>query len=154
MERANKQVGSSSPSSLAADLFGPKDSSNPPNSSQGYFGSIFGPQTSMVPGRDPSHKDYAYAYGNGKQEIAKDYKSVKDNPAEPCYYNSSIYYGGQESYSPTTNSPPQNFKKDGGNGEQNDSNSSCASRGNWWQGTGMNIYEHKHHAEGQRRLYK
>lgn len=40
--------------------------------------------------------------------FTSDYKSVKDNPAEPCYYNSSIYYGGQESYSPTTNSPPQN----------------------------------------------
>ncbi|XP_057789145.1 uncharacterized protein LOC131006010 [Salvia miltiorrhiza] len=155
MDRANKQVGSSSsspPPSFAVDLFGPKDSSsNSPNSTAGYFGSIFGPQTSMVPGRDPSPKDYAYAYGNAKQETATDYKNVKGNPVkkgvnssydengrsiEPCYYNSSIYYGGQEIYSPTSqNNPPQNFKKDGGNAEQNESNSSCAPRGNWWQGS-------------------
>lgn len=53
-----------------------------------------------------------------------DYKSEKSNPmkreknssynengrsVEPCYYNSSIYYGGQEVYSPTTtNTPPHN----------------------------------------------
>ncbi|KAH6769180.1 hypothetical protein C2S51_014516 [Perilla frutescens var. frutescens] len=148
MDRANYKQSSSS---FAVDLFGPKDSSSKSsNSSDGFFGSIFGPQASMVPGREPSPQDFANAYGSAQHETTKDNKSVKGNTMkkgvdsnydenkksvhEPCYYNSSIYYGGQEIYSPSTRkSPPQNFKKDGGNADQNESNSSCASRGNWWQ---------------------
>ncbi|KAG8390046.1 hypothetical protein BUALT_Bualt01G0042500 [Buddleja alternifolia] len=145
MEKA-KQVGSSS-SSFTTDLFGPKDSSK---SSSTVFGSIFGPPTT-VPGKDTSREDFGRA-SNAKHEYT-DYasqkgvnvmKKDKNNPnnyengsrVEPsCYFNSSIYYGGQEVYSPTTRniSPPHNFKKDG-EVDPNEDNSNCASRGNWWQG--------------------
>ncbi|KAL8508225.1 hypothetical protein ACS0TY_018710 [Phlomoides rotata] len=145
MEKANKLVGSSS--SFTVDLFGPKDSSKSSTSSAGFFGSIFGPQSTMVPGRDHLPQDFN-GYGNIKHETTTDYKSDKINPmkkeknlgydengrsVEPCYYNSSIYYGGQEVYSPSTRTTtPHNFKKDG---DQNESNSSVASRGNLWKGS-------------------
>ncbi|KAL4296067.1 hypothetical protein GQ457_12G032540 [Hibiscus cannabinus] len=56
---------------------------------------------------------------------------------EPSYLSSSIYYGGQENYSPR-NKPtaaPQYFKKEGEDDDPNGNNSSGASRGNWWQGS-------------------
>ncbi|KAI3470799.1 hypothetical protein Pfo_027462 [Paulownia fortunei] len=149
MDKA-KQVGSCSSSSFTVDLFGPKDSSKSSSSSTGLFGSIFGPPTSMVPGRDTSRPDFGHAYGNAKHETTTDCKTQKGSPmkkdknseyengtVEPCYYNSSIYYGGQEVYSPTTRnlSPQHNYKKDGENVDLNESNSTCASRGNWWQGS-------------------
>ncbi|KAK6145419.1 hypothetical protein DH2020_022239 [Rehmannia glutinosa] len=152
MDQKAKQVGSCSSSSFTVDLFGPKDSSKSSSSSTDLFGSIFGPPTPMVPGRDTTRPDFGHAYGNPKHENTTDYNTQKGNPmknnkkseyengrsvAEPCYYNSSIYYGGQEVYSPTSSrniSPPHNFKKDGGgNVDVNESNSSCASRGNWWK---------------------
>ncbi|PIN10779.1 hypothetical protein CDL12_16626 [Handroanthus impetiginosus] len=138
MDRAGKQEGSSysppSSSSFTADLFGPKDSSK--SSSFGLFGSIFGPPIPTVPGRDISgicHKCSKTKQGN--YTINKDTENRK---VEPCYFNSSIYYGGQEVYSSTTQNTvgtPPNFKEDGRDIDQNESNSSCASRGNWWQGS-------------------
>ncbi|KAK4436583.1 hypothetical protein Salat_0822000 [Sesamum alatum] len=145
MEKA-KTVGGTS-SSFTMDLFGPKESS----SSTAFFGSIFGPPTSsMVGGRDTSGPEFGHNYyGNAKNgtdygtqkfnnpmKKDKNPNSYENGRVEPCYYNSSIYYGGQEVYSPTTQNitPPHNFKKDGGE-DPNESNSSCASRGNWWQGS-------------------
>lgn len=43
--------------------------------------------------------------------MKKEMNSSYDNgrSVDPCYYNSSIYYGGQEIYSPSNcNTPPQN----------------------------------------------
>ncbi|OMO76407.1 hypothetical protein COLO4_25564 [Corchorus olitorius] len=62
----------------------------------------------------------------------------QNETAEPCYFSSSIYYGGQENYSPRkkpTHESPHYIKKDGKDDDPNESNSSGASRGNWWQGS-------------------
>lgn len=130
MEKAKTVVGgssssssSSTSSSFTTDLFGPKESSSKSSSSStAFFGSIFGPPTSMVSGRDTSAPDFGHNYGNAKngtdygtQKVINPMKKDK-NPeyengrVEPCYYNSSIYYGGQDVYSPTTPNitPPHN----------------------------------------------
>lgn len=153
-----KQVGSSS--SITLDLFGPKDSSSSSSLSSGLFGSIFQPPSS-VPGRNSSHTGNIGSFrkqgsgnqaGNGKHgtpdnitqicngESSKDRGSIYHNETvEPCYFSSSIYYGGQEVYSPnarnTESHPIVTIKKDGGEDDLNGSNSNSASRGNWWQGS-------------------
>ncbi|XP_075499894.1 uncharacterized protein LOC142538446 isoform X2 [Primulina tabacum] len=118
MEKS-KHSGSSS-SSFTMDLFGPKESSTSP-----LLGSIFAPQPTI------SSKDTS----TSTPSLARDSKISKgnnlNNTVEPCYYNSSIYYGAQELY-PSTN---PNIKKDGGDADPNESNSNCASRGNWWKGS-------------------
>nr|XP_043634682.1 uncharacterized protein LOC122605793 [Erigeron canadensis] len=146
-----KQGGYSSSSSFTENLFGPKDASS--SSSSGLFSSVFGPSSTGL-GRDSSHTrntgsskkhEFGGQYGSGKQPTS-DYKAQRSmgekegNPvyqnekAEPSYLSSSIYYGGQEVYSPNTqtNRPHHTFKKDGGD---DDPNGSSASRGNWWQGS-------------------
>ncbi|KAL2539929.1 Uncharacterized protein Adt_00907 [Abeliophyllum distichum] len=63
--------------------------------------------------------------GLSKKERSSTYEN---GTVEPCYYNSSIYYGAQQIYSPANqNIIPQHntFNKDG----------DCASRGNWWKGS-------------------
>uniref|UniRef100_A0A5B7C1Z0 Uncharacterized protein n=1 Tax=Davidia involucrata TaxID=16924 RepID=A0A5B7C1Z0_DAVIN len=155
-----KQVSGSS-SSFTLDLFGPKDSSSS-SSSTGLFGSVFGPPSTGLR-RDFSHsgnigslrkQDMGSQYGNAKHGTpdnttqrskgegtgipSKDRHSIYQNEkVEPCYFNSSIYYGGQEIYAPTsqTTGSQHIFKKDGGDDDPNGSNVNSASRGNWWQGS-------------------
>ncbi|KAM7499311.1 hypothetical protein LguiA_023725 [Lonicera macranthoides] len=136
--------GGVSSSSFTAELFGPKDSAPSP-SPTGLFGSVFGPSSTGV-GRKSSHsgssvrnQDLGSQYGNPKHGTT-DYTSQrgKDETIEPCYFSSSIYYGGQEVYSPNTNSSSAShhtFKKDEGNDDPNGTSSNSASRGNWWQDT-------------------
>nr|GEV00725.1 hypothetical protein [Tanacetum cinerariifolium] len=110
----------SSSSSFTENLFGPKDAS--PASSSGLFSTVFGPSSTGL-GRDSSHSknsgafkqhEYRGPYGSGQQS-ALEYKGQRSmgekegNPmyqnetvAEPSYLSSSIYYGGQEVYSPNT----------------------------------------------------
>ncbi|KAG6670184.1 uncharacterized protein LOC122291621 [Carya illinoinensis] len=144
-----KQTGASSSSMTLDHLFGPK---NPSSSSSGLFGSIF-PPPSTVLGRDSSRNQG----GSGKygtpdiitqssskgESVGSNYREKGSNyqneTVEPCYFSSSIYYGGQENYSPITRSTesPHMFKdkKDGGDDDSNGSNPNSASRGNWWQGS-------------------
>lgn len=153
MEKA-KQVGGSSSSSSASfsDLFGPKDSSSSSSSSSsnGLFGSVFGPPATGL-GKDSSHsgfmgsvrkQDYETQYSNGKKgnpslTNSKDNRYQSETVVEPCYFSSSIYYGGQEVYSPTSQPTVSQhvFKKDVGDDDPNGSNANSASRGNWWQGS-------------------
>ncbi|KAK1364932.1 suppressor protein SRP40-like [Heracleum sosnowskyi] len=160
---STKKVTSGSSSSFV-DLFGPKDSSMHSSSSTGLFSSVFGPSSTGL-GRDfsrsglsrtPRHQNSAHAteYGSAKHETqdyrtpkgsgqigsvqSKDWSTIYQNETvEPCYFNSSIYYGGQEIYS--TNLQSKNtyntFKKEGGDDDSNGSNLNSASRGNWWQGS-------------------
>ncbi|XP_062092577.1 uncharacterized protein LOC133798351 [Humulus lupulus] len=147
-----KQVGGHGSSSLD-HLFGPKDSST--SSSTGLFGSIF-PPPSTVLGKEKK-RDHGNQAGGGKYErpdnvaqsrkgessgvTSKDSSSIYQNETvEPCYFNSSIYYGGQENYSPrttrtTTHESQHTFKKDGSDDDSNGNNSNSVSRGNWWQGS-------------------
>lgn len=146
-----KQVGSSAPPSSSTTfdhLFGPKHpSSVSSSSSTGLFGSIF-PPPSTVLGRDSSdHNQGGSAkYGNpdvmtqsSKGTLAGEKGSIyhNDRTMEPCYLSSSLYYGGQENYSPRTRSSESDnsFKKDGRDDDSNGSNPNSASRGNWWQGS-------------------
>ncbi|EEF38179.1 conserved hypothetical protein [Ricinus communis] len=132
-------------------LFGPKDSSSSSSSSSSVFGSIFSPP-SMGMGRD-SAGIMGNQAGNSKYGIpdnvtqsnkgsnsgimGKDSSSFYQNEtAEPCYFSSSIYYGGQENYSPRTrNSESHVLKKDDKKDDPNGNSSNSASRGNWWQGS-------------------
>lgn len=137
---------SSSSSSSIAELFGPKDSvplssyshSSSSGSSSSIFGSVFGP-SSMGGVRDPSSQVGNYRHTvpenwsqNSKEENGKSSYYQQETIDQPCNFSSSIYYGGQEVYSPTThpNDSHSTFKKD----EQDDDPNS-ASRGNWWQGS-------------------
>ncbi|CAA3010094.1 uncharacterized protein LOC111385429 isoform X2 [Olea europaea var. sylvestris] len=110
MEKA-KQMSELS-SSFTAVLFGPNDSSKP--SSSGFVESIFGPNNK---------------YGNSDHmsQRSKESFNKKEMSSIPYHYNSSIYYGAQDVYSPTSqNTIPQHntFNKDAGD---------FASRGNWWK---------------------
>ncbi|XVF23993.1 hypothetical protein REPUB_Repub13aG0088100 [Reevesia pubescens] len=149
---------SSSSSSSLDHLFGPKDFSSPLSSSSGIFGTIFAPPSTVL-GRDSRHSgmrgswnnphhgkygnpdhatDYSKGQSSGTTNKDKTTSSIYQNETvEPCYFSSSIYYGGQENYSPRkkTNESPQYFKKDGEDDDPNGNNSSGASRGNWWQGS-------------------
>ncbi|XP_062157262.1 uncharacterized protein LOC133864848 [Alnus glutinosa] len=149
-----KQVGGSSSSMTFDHLFGPKDpSSASSSSSTGLFGSIF-PPPSTVPGRDYSHNQGGSAkYGNPdviSTQISKGTERTgtrtgelkgsniyQNETMEPCCFSSSIYYGGQENYSPRTRSSESDhiLKKDGRDDDSNGSNPNSASRGNWWQGS-------------------
>ncbi|KAI3427698.1 uncharacterized protein J3R85_009269 [Psidium guajava] len=142
-------------------LFGPKDSFSP---SSGSFASIFPPPSTAIGGIDnhsrsetfmgsPRNPNTGYQagsckYGNpgaskgqsfkgdGNNATSKAKSAVYQNETtEPCYLSSSIYYGGQENYSPRTAESHSAFKKDGVDDESNESNSDSASRGNWWQGS-------------------
>ncbi|XP_076954658.1 uncharacterized protein LOC143629211 [Bidens hawaiensis] len=133
-------------SSFTENLFGPKDASS---TSSGLFNSVFGPSSTGI-GSDSkstgSPKKQEYGSASAKPSTQSiDYKTqrmmvdkvgnlvYRNEPAEPSYLGSSIYYGGQEVYSPNTHThtdrPQHTFKKDGGDDDP------TASRGNWWQGS-------------------
>ncbi|XP_010515010.1 PREDICTED: uncharacterized protein LOC104790909 isoform X2 [Camelina sativa] len=106
---------SSSSSSFAAQLFGPKESTSSAN-----VNSIFPPPSKGTAGNILSSK-------HGSLEKRKD--------SSTCNLSSSIYYGGQEVYSKATQNytyPPINKNQ---NRDNNDANSPDASRGDWWQGS-------------------
>ncbi|KAF5453614.1 hypothetical protein F2P56_028507 [Juglans regia] len=156
MENNKKQVGVSSSSTTFDHLFGPKDPSSATSSSStsGIFGSIF-PPPSAVLGRDSTHNrggsgkygnpDIITKNGKGESTAREKGSSYQKETMEPCYFSSepacyfssSIYYGGQENYSPRTRSTESQhiFKKDGGEDDSNGNNPNSASRGNWWQGS-------------------
>lgn len=134
-------VNSSSSSSLTIDLFGPKDSSSSSTSS-GLFSSVFGPPSTGLQQYSPHNRpmrkqDFGNQYGNGKHGNSGNNAHNQNKSAEPSCFSSSIYYGGQEVYSPNghTTAPQYIFKKDGGDDDANGSNLNTASRGNWWQGS-------------------
>lgn len=144
----NRQVGASS----FDHLFGPKDSSSSSSASSGIFGSIFPPPSKVPAGRYSGttgnhvgnetyvNPDNATRKAKGESGgiSGKGQSSVYQNESsEPSYFSSSIYYGGQENYSPRTkNSESQHvFKKDYGKDDPNVNDPNSASRGNWWQGS-------------------
>ncbi|KAL7228996.1 hypothetical protein ACSBR2_007651 [Camellia fascicularis] len=102
----------SSSSSFTSDLFGPKDPSSSSSSSTNIFGSVFGPPSTGL-GKDSSHtgfmgsmkmNDFASQYGIAKHGTPDNMSQRGKGEAsvEPCYFSSSIYYGGQEVYPSTT----------------------------------------------------
>ncbi|KAE9594355.1 hypothetical protein Lal_00001118 [Lupinus albus] len=153
MENNKKKVGEYSSSSSSPTnfdhLFGPKDSSYTSSSSTSLFSSIF-PHPSTVGGRDSRKQDtrdrnYAAPGNYGKDENSSGIynknssANYQNETVEPSYYSSSIYYGGQENYSPRTRTTeshhPHVFKKDKDDDNPNGNDSNSASRGNWWQGS-------------------
>ncbi|KAK2637476.1 hypothetical protein Ddye_032268 [Dipteronia dyeriana] len=128
---------SSSSSSSINQLFGPKDSSS--SSTSAVLGSIFPPPSTGLACESGKTGPLRKQGESNKSDI-KDIKNsiYKNETTEPCYLSSSIYYGGQENYSPRTKSTDSHHvvKKDGGEGDPNGSNANnAASRGNWWQGS-------------------
>ncbi|KAJ4836548.1 hypothetical protein Tsubulata_013424 [Turnera subulata] len=69
--------------------------------------------------------------GKGKSSV------YQNEAGEPCYLSSSIYYGGQENYSPRTRNSESSktFKTNSEDDDPNGNNPNSASRGNWWQGS-------------------
>ncbi|CAL0317658.1 unnamed protein product [Lupinus luteus] len=104
--------GSSSSATMNFDkLFGPKLSSSTSSSSSTLFGSIFSPSSlSSVGGRDSSTqyvggKNYEAPgthsnIGESTDRNKSSSTNYQNEAAEPSYFSSSIYYGGQENYSP------------------------------------------------------
>ncbi|OAY46171.1 uncharacterized protein LOC110619534 [Manihot esculenta] len=143
MENKRQQSGASS----FDHIFGPRGSSS---SSSSLFGSIFsssstglGRDSSGIMGNQGGNSKYGNNPDNSSQSnkggsIGKDTSCVYENETpEPCYFSSSIYYGGQENYSPRTKNSESHhiLKKDDKTDDPNGNNSNSASRGNWWQGS-------------------
>ncbi|KAK7320639.1 hypothetical protein VNO77_30295 [Canavalia gladiata] len=157
MDNNNKrQDADSSSSTMNFDhLFGPKDSSSAPSSSTGLFGSIFPPPSSVGERESRRHDVGSKSFGapgthNNKGESSnriynKNTSTNNQNETvEPSsYYSSSIYYGGQENYSPRsrTTEPHHVFKKDKDGSDQNGNESNSAARGNWWQGRSRRVLD-------------
>ncbi|KAH1263262.1 hypothetical protein HKD37_02G005639 [Glycine soja] len=143
MANNKKQAGGSSSSTMKFDhLFGPKDSSSTTSSSTGLFGSIFPPPPSVggresrmqevgAPGTQTNKSESSSRISNKNTST-----NYQNETVEPSYFSSSIYYGGQENYSPRsrTTQPHHVFKKDKDDGDSNSNDSNSAARGNWWQG--------------------
>ncbi|CAK7325772.1 unnamed protein product [Dovyalis caffra] len=133
---------------LECPFWGQLDSSSSSSTSSAIFGSIFPPPSKVPAGKDSGNMGNHGGSGKyvnpdtvthkGKGESSSKGKSsiYQNETPEPCYFSSSIYYGGQENYSPRTkNSESQQvFKKDDGEDDPNGNDSNSASRGNWWQG--------------------
>ncbi|KAK6927025.1 hypothetical protein RJ641_008744 [Dillenia turbinata] len=153
---SKKQVGSSS--SLTSELFGVKESS-PSSPSTGIFASIFQPPAVLMGEKPPSsevmesvHKHSSENYAWNNQGSPAKYKEAgfnsmptkdrssyyQEQRVEPCYLSSSLYYGGQDMYSNSSNTQNSGsypiFKKDNGEDDPNGTNLDSAYRGNWWQG--------------------
>ncbi|XP_010541419.1 PREDICTED: uncharacterized protein LOC104814892 [Tarenaya hassleriana] len=120
------RVGSSS-SSFTAELFGTKDPQPP--SSSGAFASIFPPPSKTGARNSPTSN---HGSSGGRTEYVN-MPSRESNP--PCHLSSSLHYGGQEVYSPTTNQTYHHPVKDHRGEVENGNNSQDAYRGNWWQGS-------------------
>ncbi|XP_059428357.1 uncharacterized protein LOC132162117 [Corylus avellana] len=148
MEGRKQATSYSSSSSLTSELFGSKESS----SNSGIFGSIFAP-SSKVLGREARHSEvtgrkqdskieswqtkpgaddpYKSIDGESQSMPNRDMSSIyQEQRVQPCHLSSSIYYGGQETYSHPQSTQSSVYKKDGG-----EDDSGSASRGNWWQGS-------------------
>ncbi|XP_074287286.1 uncharacterized protein LOC141612417 [Silene latifolia] len=143
MEKKSSSSSSSSSSAANAssymtELFGPNPSSATnasSGSSSSIFGSVFGPPSTggRRDGQASNIKHNAPGFG-GKGENSKNSYYQQETIEQPCNYSNSIYYGGQEVYSPTTRNTADShltFKKD----DQQDDDPNSASRGNWWQGS-------------------
>ncbi|XP_056850161.1 uncharacterized protein LOC130499785 isoform X2 [Raphanus sativus] len=89
------RVGSSTSSSLTTELFGSRDPS-PPSSSSGIFSSIF-PHPSKGVARDGPNSKHS------SQAQRREYSTGQEDRVEPCHLSSSLYYGGQDVYSRSTN---------------------------------------------------
>ncbi|RDX89774.1 hypothetical protein CR513_28459, partial [Mucuna pruriens] len=165
MANNKKQAGGSSSTMNFDHLFGPKNSSSTSSSSIGLFASIF-PLPSSVGGREsrmqevgsknfeaPVMAQFGFALGTQSNKGESSNRITNKNTSystnyqnetvEPSYFSSSIYYGGQENYSPTrsrTTQPHHIFKKDN-DGDSNGYDSNSAARGNWWQGRSRTVLD-------------
>ncbi|XP_061343571.1 uncharacterized protein LOC133289600 isoform X2 [Gastrolobium bilobum] len=142
MDKSRKQAMGSSSSTMNFDhLFGPKDSSSTSSSTTSIFGSIFSPSSSAVGGRDSRTQDVGNkkfgAPGIHRNKGENSSANYQNETVEPIYFSSSIYYGGQENYSPRsrTTEPHHVLKKDKDNDEPTGNDSNSATRGNWWEGS-------------------
>ncbi|KAK6126021.1 hypothetical protein DH2020_040248 [Rehmannia glutinosa] len=148
--------GKKSGSSFATDLFGAKDNSSVSAPSSAILGSIFATPARVSVGEslnfsetEKKKKDALTQATNAKATVSDNNAQCKqgqswsttskdkglyyqEEKVEPFHYSSSIYYGGQDVYSPpqsAQNSGLTTFSKDVG-----EDDSGSASRGNWWQG--------------------
>ncbi|GAB2299703.1 hypothetical protein Dimus_033760 [Dionaea muscipula] len=127
---------SSSSSSIATELFGPKEPSS--STSGSVFGYVFDPPASgkwrdSQQGKVYSNSIYGRPAGQSKDRTS----NYQQETVGPCYLSSSIYYGGQEVYSPATckTDTKPHLKKDERDDDPDGGNGHGASRGNWWQGS-------------------
>ncbi|CAH8344053.1 unnamed protein product [Eruca vesicaria subsp. sativa] len=105
-----KKVVAASSSSSFDHIFGPRVSSSSSAATTGLFTSIFPrPSAGMLRRQmdfasQGGHVKYQSANERGKKTDIKEKNSYHNEETEPpCNLSSSIYYGGQEKYSSTTN---------------------------------------------------
>ncbi|KAE9606152.1 hypothetical protein Lal_00024931 [Lupinus albus] len=128
-------------------LFAHNLSSSTSSSSSTLFASIFSPSSSSVEGRDARTQDDGCKnyelpgthsnIGESNDRNKSTSTNYQNEAVEPSYFSSSIYYGGQENYSPrirTTEPHHVIFKKDKDD-DPNGKESNSTSRGNWWEGS-------------------
>ncbi|CAH9097606.1 unnamed protein product [Cuscuta europaea] len=130
----------SSSSSFLTDLFGPLNGhSNLPPTKGPWMGSHGVVSFSRMHNSDDESQ-------RGLESIEhKSYVYYTDEPTSPYYSSSSLYYGGQDIFFPSTNitSPHCSVTissleqlKDGGEAYQNGVfNPNLANRGDWWLGS-------------------
>ncbi|CAN0910773.1 hypothetical protein LINGRAPRIM_LOCUS1557 [Linum grandiflorum] len=145
---------SSSSSTFTNGLFGATESQLPADSSaasDGPFASMFPPPSTVMKRYYSSEatgnweKNQKYSATQAWSGSSKNRTTDKEEKMVPCHLSSSIYYGGQENYSHSSNNPSATsvsfpiYKKDHGGDDGDDPNgsnsNSAASRGNWWQGS-------------------
>ncbi|CAN8317381.1 unnamed protein product [Cochlearia groenlandica] len=131
---------SSSSSSSFDHIFGPRvtSSSSSSSSSSGLFQTIFPPPS--IGAQRNRNEAAKYQPPNsrvtnierGERRKNKERKSYQNDQEihPPCNLSSSIYYGGQDNYSSSTQPPqsttnPDPYKKAGEEGDP---------EGNWWEG--------------------
>ncbi|KAK4763011.1 hypothetical protein SAY86_008779 [Trapa natans] len=149
MEGKRQQGGPSS--SIAADIFGAKESSAS-QASAGAFASIFPPPQTVV-GRKLSSElagsrmkqstgNQAWNSRQANSPSGANANMLPEERGEPCHLSSSLYYGGRDVYSHSpsihnqgTYPTIEQFKKDGEKDDPNSPNSHGVSRGNWWEGS-------------------
>ncbi|KAF8097217.1 hypothetical protein N665_0293s0065 [Sinapis alba] len=120
---------SSSPSSFD-HLFGPKGSASASSCST-ILDSIFPPPLASKKGNHTAHESQSII------SQTTDERSIRET-REASYFSSSIYYGGQQHYSPPrtdgSSISPSHHPKETDH-DRTDTTTASASRGNWWKGS-------------------
>ncbi|KAJ0266308.1 Cell wall RBR3-like protein [Hirschfeldia incana] len=130
MKKTKTTSSSSSPSSLD-HLFGPKGSTSATSASScsTILDSIFPPPVARKKGNHTGHE------AQSSISQTTDERSIHET-REASYYSSSIYYGGQQHYSPprtdgSSISPSHPHKET----DDRTDDTNATSRGNWWKGS-------------------
>ncbi|KAL1196981.1 hypothetical protein V5N11_024778 [Cardamine amara subsp. amara] len=127
--KKTKAPSSSSSSSSFDHLFGPKGSASSASSCSTILDSIFPPPVAKKKGKHTG----AEVQGSISQAT---YERGNHEKREASYFSSSIYYGGQQHYSPPrTHGPSTSPSHQPNETDDRTDTTTSTSRGNWWKGS-------------------